>query len=50
MISSRRPEWPWELGRASDGQGVDRAAVVDLHPLEHSRKFISLTLIGNIKG
>jgi hypothetical protein len=37
-------------GRASDGQGVDRAAVVDLHPLEIFRKVISLTLIGNIKG
>jgi hypothetical protein len=37
-------------GRASDGQGVDRAAVVDLHPLEISRKFISLTLISNHKG
>jgi hypothetical protein len=37
-------------GRTSDGQSVDRAAVVDLHPLEISCKVISLTLIGNIKG
>jgi CBS domain-containing protein len=36
-------------GRIRDGQGVDRAAVVDLHLLEISRKVISLILIGNTR-